>query len=1009
MMPLTAQQTGGAAVVSSSEQSSSVPLAAPDPLAQRNPPHQPVAASRAFRFAAVLPNGLVWTPSVSQVPAGAMTSGSSPQPAQGAAQRQPDLHQTALHTTTGHAWNAIPASALVTVGGGGSYPRRIGTVAHTNFGASIGSVAASNSSHEHNQFGWFGGRFGPAAYAASSSSTPVSSFTHILGVSTESGGGSGSLLAGGPSRSGSRRNSACAPGSASRAPPASSNAHHLGSQLANTNAASQLLYGHHANPYHLQQAGTSAGSVLGPASRSTYHRAFGSVPGASGASGAFGSFAGDAGAANAGHLQHAPTIMGTNNASATVAAAETTRLHLQTLLSPTPTNTGDLVTGGAGNRSSHGLTNHSHSNRQDEELDRDDDTGEYTDPNHVQQDDPDEREQSDDDNDDDQDNDQEDPDEPMDVEEISGSDRENWVDVDEDIEGDLEGSEADMSDDDEADGDYDDDVLMDHSHGAHPQTQASDDARRKEQEASDQQAELRKQIMVIQSDSSLSGADKAKRIQDLMTKRWATKQQKESSKEVRYINRLANKKKDFSIVTDDDRVKTFHASGILGCKHYQRSAKLQAHCCGKWDTCRFCHDEVSDHTITRNLVTTMMCMYCSTVQSAGQDCINPECGKRVARYYCKECKLWDDDPRKNIYHCYDCGICRIGKGLGIDYFHCPTCNVCMAIGLKGRHKCIERNLESDCPICGEYMFTSTSTVIFMPCGHCMHHKCHQQYIQTSYQCPTCLKSLADMTDYFRRIDGALAQHQMPPEYNDTYSYTYCNDCEKKSYAKFHFIYHKCAFCRGYNTKLLQTRIGLPPDAAIARDPPPAPVVAAAPAPAAATGPAPGSAPPTQATGHGGAGAGATVGSTLVLDATQPNAPGSATGSHAAAVLSSGSASGAGSASGLAPSSAALAQPGQLLQHQQQSRQQQHELHQGSQTIQPAQLGYHPTQPHALQAQQLLHAQHNVQPPPGLDQVETSQASSSDQDSLSHPGQSQSSGSSSTDQRSFWCHRCQVRC
>ncbi len=115
----------------------------------------------------------------------------------------------------------------------------------------------------------------------------------------------------------------------------------------------------------------------------------------------------------------------------------------------------------------------------------------------------------------------------------------------------------------------------------------------------------------------------------------------------------------------------------------------------------------------RNLITTMMCMHCSTVQDAGQDCINEACGKRVAKYYCKECKLWDDDPRKNIYHCYDCGICRIGKGLGIDYFHCQVCNVCMAIGLKGRHKCIERNLESDCPICGEYMFTSTSTVIFM--------------------------------------------------------------------------------------------------------------------------------------------------------------------------------------------------------------------------------------------------------------------------------------------------------
>ncbi|KAI9209647.1 zinc-ribbon-domain-containing protein, partial [Polychytrium aggregatum] len=242
----------------------------------------------------------------------------------------------------------------------------------------------------------------------------------------------------------------------------------------------------------------------------------------------------------------------------------------------------------------------------------------------------------------------------------------------------------------------------------------------------------------------------------------------------------------------------------IGCSHYQRSAKLQAHCCGKWFTCRFCHDEISDHNIIRNLTTTMMCMYCSTVQPAGQQCINTACGRKVSKYYCHECKLWDDDPKKNIYHCYDCGICRIGKGLGIDYFHCKKCNVCMAISLKNRHKCIERNLESDCPICGEYMFTSTTTVIFMPCGHCIHYKCHQEYIHTSYQCPTCFKSLANMTEYFRRIDAMLEQHQMPPEYAKTVSHIYCNDCEKRSDVKFHFLYHKCGFCSGYNTKVLRT-------------------------------------------------------------------------------------------------------------------------------------------------------------------------------------------------------------
>ncbi|KAJ3113272.1 hypothetical protein HK100_002042 [Physocladia obscura] len=306
------------------------------------------------------------------------------------------------------------------------------------------------------------------------------------------------------------------------------------------------------------------------------------------------------------------------------------------------------------------------------------------------------------------------------------------------------------------------------------------------------QSDMRKRIVAIQQDQSISAQEKSKKIQELMTSQWASRQRRHSNRSAVASNRLDNKATDFGIITAANCQISYHDKDktIIGCKHYQRSCKLQAHCCGKWFPCRFCHDEVSDHNIIRNLTVTMMCMFCLTVQPSEQICINPDCQKAVSKYYCKECKLWDNDPRKNIYHCYDCGICRIGKGLGQDYFHCKKCNVCMAISLKGKHKCIERNLESDCPICGEYMFTSTTTVIFMPCGHCIHYKCHQEYIQTSYQCPTCFKSLANMTEYFKRIDAMLGKHQMPPEYSNSFTYVYCNDCEKKCYAKFHFLYHK---------------------------------------------------------------------------------------------------------------------------------------------------------------------------------------------------------------------------
>jgi RING finger/CHY zinc finger protein 1 len=61
-----------------------------------------------------------------------------------------------------------------------------------------------------------------------------------------------------------------------------------------------------------------------------------------------------------------------------------------------------------------------------------------------------------------------------------------------------------------------------------------------------------------------------------------------------------------------------------------------------------------------------------------------------------------------------------------------------------------------------------------------------------------------MTDLFERLDAMLAQHQMPPEYANTISKIYCNDCEEKSDTKFHFLYHKCQKCGSYNTKVLGT-------------------------------------------------------------------------------------------------------------------------------------------------------------------------------------------------------------
>jgi uncharacterized CHY-type Zn-finger protein len=110
--------------------------------------------------------------------------------------------------------------------------------------------------------------------------------------------------------------------------------------------------------------------------------------------------------------------------------------------------------------------------------------------------------------------------------------------------------------------------------------------------------------------------------------------------------------------------------GFLGCEHYRRNVKLQCFTCERWYTCRLCHNEAEDHTLPRRETRHMLCMLCGHPQKVGEVCV--KCGESAAQYYCGICKLWNDDPSKRIYHCPDCGICRVGEGLGKDFVHCKV-------------------------------------------------------------------------------------------------------------------------------------------------------------------------------------------------------------------------------------------------------------------------------------------------------------------------------------------------
>ncbi|XP_057251192.1 zinc finger protein BRUTUS-like At1g18910 isoform X2 [Beta vulgaris subsp. vulgaris] len=316
---------------------------------------------------------------------------------------------------------------------------------------------------------------------------------------------------------------------------------------------------------------------------------------------------------------------------------------------------------------------------------------------------------------------------------------------------------------------------------------------RREGNVTDSVSELEAEIRKVSQDSSLDLQAKTRIMQDLMTSHWPVAQSLSDSNSVirSESGKLPGQYPSYRDTGDS----------VFGCKHYKQNCKLVASCCDQLFTCRRCHDEVSDHLMDRKSTTQMMCMKCLEIQPIGSTCLTPSCNKySMARYYCKICRLFDDN--REIYHCPYCNLCRVGKGLGIDYFHCMKCNACMSRSLSSTHVCREKCIEDKCPICHEDMFTSSDPIKALACGHLMHSSCFEDYTCTRYTCPVCSKSLGDMQVLFGMLDALLAEEKIPVEHIGRTQAILCNDCEKKGIARFHWLYHKCPLCGSYNTRLL---------------------------------------------------------------------------------------------------------------------------------------------------------------------------------------------------------------
>tara|TARA_B100001094_G_C18160719_1_gene789145 strand:- start:378 stop:1262 length:885 start_codon:yes stop_codon:yes gene_type:complete len=285
--------------------------------------------------------------------------------------------------------------------------------------------------------------------------------------------------------------------------------------------------------------------------------------------------------------------------------------------------------------------------------------------------------------------------------------------------------------------------------------------------------------------------NKRKKILQIYANSNLTNQQKQIE-----INKIMNP--NSILFTQKNDIKQEKDIIIKSCEHYNRNCMIFADCCDKFYSCRLCHDENEDHPIDRYKIKTIICKKCKTIQDKSNKCI--DCNIEFSDYFCNICNLWKDNLQ-STFHCTKCNICRIGNSE--DFIHCDNCSSCINKHFFEEHECIEDANKSNCPICNEYMFSSTKTSTILKCGHYMHLECFNQYInQQNYNCPFCKKSLFDMSNYWQNIDIHLENNIMPEEYKLWKTNISCNDCQKKSNVKFHFIYHKCSYCGGYNTDII---------------------------------------------------------------------------------------------------------------------------------------------------------------------------------------------------------------
>lgn len=341
------------------------------------------------------------------------------------------------------------------------------------------------------------------------------------------------------------------------------------------------------------------------------------------------------------------------------------------------------------------------------------------------------------------------------------------------------------------------------------------------------EAVIRQQLQQVKNNTNLTEQEFALRCQSILTKKPSeTEEEKNRPK----------------------------SNESLTCKHYNKNcSRFSFDCCGIIDPCHRCHYARETCDKRPPQISSVRCNVCHTTQPPSPSCVN--CDVQFSKSYCEKCKIW---TALEIVHCDECGFCRVGKKE--DIFHCKTCDACFPVAGRESHRCAKVQLkDTNCPLCLESVHTAQKSSTILPCGHVLHGDCWKEASSKGeYRCPTCRKSLLNMSNIWADISRSIELQPIPERFfaiqegdvvkspfgpfkvvrkleesaneeknqlfegmilnwilangkcatatfaqnsldKKRFKLVWCYDCEKKSETPFHFLGLKCQNCNGYNT------------------------------------------------------------------------------------------------------------------------------------------------------------------------------------------------------------------